>query len=608
MNDHVEVFMPGRLCILGEHSDWAASYREKNRNIEKGYAVVAGLNLGIYLKGCHSEEFSYEYNDKKITLSCEELLNNSRKDFFEYVVASARIMYMKYSVDGAKVICEKMTLPMKKGLASSAAICVAIIRLYNLLYELELSVEEEMTLAYEAEISTGAMCGKMDQICAYGQGLRKICFDGDKIEVSILKTEKELCFVLVDLHGDKDTKKILADLNAIYPFPKNDKENTLISALGCFNKESVINAETNIINGNLIGLGNNLKNFQKRFDESVACFSDELRSPVLHELIEFSCNIEGVLACKGVGSQGDGMAQILVESDVVSKVIVEKIKNDFSFDCYELKVGQQSLNVIIPIAGMGTRMYPFTHIVDKALLPVIDSGKVYPALMLILRELYCSDRVNKVELIVNKNQYDMVCCLKTMLIDEKNNISLLKTLQTGKGFGGAIASSKFVQETGFSMVCLGDYIYRGRKNGDCTQQLVDFWEKQGESVVGIKTIDVKDTSSYGVVYGTWIDDRVLKVEKIVEKPDPAYAEEHMLLDFEGKKTVFAFFGEYIVNNDVLRKMSLSGESVDIGFSEYLNEYSHKYPTYALVIEGTSFDLGNPKDYYASFVEYGKEHI
>ena len=50
MDNKVEVFVPGRLCILGEHSDWAAGYRAINSEIEKGYAIVAGINLGIYLR------------------------------------------------------------------------------------------------------------------------------------------------------------------------------------------------------------------------------------------------------------------------------------------------------------------------------------------------------------------------------------------------------------------------------------------------------------------------------------------------------------------------------------------------------------------------------
>ena len=237
MNDPVEVFVPGRLCIIGEHSDWAAGYRTVNNKLEKGYAIVAGLSLGIYLRGWKHAGFSYEYNEKKISLSCEELMEHNDRDFFEYIISSAKIMHSYYKVSGAKIICDKMTLPMKKGLASSAAICVSVIKIYNMLFDLNLSVETEMELAYKAEISTGSKCGKMDQVCAYGQGLRKICFDGDKIEIKSLKTGKELYVVLVDLQGTKNTKKILSDLNAEYLIESQNRVCRLIKVIGVFNKK-----------------------------------------------------------------------------------------------------------------------------------------------------------------------------------------------------------------------------------------------------------------------------------------------------------------------------------------------------------------------------------
>ena len=34
--EDIEVFVPGRLCILGEHSDWAADYRSVNPAISFG--------------------------------------------------------------------------------------------------------------------------------------------------------------------------------------------------------------------------------------------------------------------------------------------------------------------------------------------------------------------------------------------------------------------------------------------------------------------------------------------------------------------------------------------------------------------------------------------
>lgn len=35
----MKVFVPGRLCLFGEHSDWAEQYRQLNPDFKPGYAV-----------------------------------------------------------------------------------------------------------------------------------------------------------------------------------------------------------------------------------------------------------------------------------------------------------------------------------------------------------------------------------------------------------------------------------------------------------------------------------------------------------------------------------------------------------------------------------------
>src|SRR5664280_2364743 len=44
----VELFVPGRLCLFGEHSDWAGSFRRINAGIVPGSTLVVGLEQGIY--------------------------------------------------------------------------------------------------------------------------------------------------------------------------------------------------------------------------------------------------------------------------------------------------------------------------------------------------------------------------------------------------------------------------------------------------------------------------------------------------------------------------------------------------------------------------------
>ena len=42
----MKLFVPGRICLFGEHSDWAGGYRRLNADIEKGYTLIcAGMDV-----------------------------------------------------------------------------------------------------------------------------------------------------------------------------------------------------------------------------------------------------------------------------------------------------------------------------------------------------------------------------------------------------------------------------------------------------------------------------------------------------------------------------------------------------------------------------------
>ena len=74
-------------------------------------------------------------------------------------------------------------LPVKKGLSSSAAVCVLAARAFNRLYELKMTTRGEMESAYRGEITTPSRCGRMDQGCAYGSNPVLMTFDGEQIDV-----------------------------------------------------------------------------------------------------------------------------------------------------------------------------------------------------------------------------------------------------------------------------------------------------------------------------------------------------------------------------------------------------------------------------------------
>ncbi len=40
----MKIFVPGRICLFGEHSDWAGGYRRINADIECGYTPICRPN------------------------------------------------------------------------------------------------------------------------------------------------------------------------------------------------------------------------------------------------------------------------------------------------------------------------------------------------------------------------------------------------------------------------------------------------------------------------------------------------------------------------------------------------------------------------------------
>src|SRR5690606_18471846 len=90
---------------------------------------------------------------------------------FGYIQGAASVFFERYpwiSSDSAIINNYATTLPMKKGLSSSAAICVLTVRCLSLLNTgKQLPPQEEMELAFKGERLTPSLCGRLDQVCAY---------------------------------------------------------------------------------------------------------------------------------------------------------------------------------------------------------------------------------------------------------------------------------------------------------------------------------------------------------------------------------------------------------------------------------------------------------
>ncbi|WP_026733368.1 mevalonate kinase family protein [Fischerella sp. PCC 9605] len=347
----MNIFVPGRLCIFGEHSDWAGGYRHLNPELKIGYTLLVGTNQGLYAEvKPHPNQLilSTSLSDgtrKTMTLPMEKqaLLSEAIKGgFFSYAagVVYQFLVKLQTPLGGIEIDNYLTDLPIQKGLSSSAAICVLVARAFNQVYDLKMPIQEEMEFAYLGEITTPSRCGRMDQACAYGNRAIAMKFDGDRTDIVELSVPKDLFFVIVDLGASKNTQVILRKLNECYPFASNAIQANVQKYLGSISYQITQAAIEAMQTGDAQQIGTLMKQAQIEFDKHLipAC-PEELTAPVLHQLLNYEPIQPYILGGKGVGSQGDGTAQFVVKDKENQQKVIEIIERDFpQMQCLQLTI------------------------------------------------------------------------------------------------------------------------------------------------------------------------------------------------------------------------------------------------------------------------------
>jgi galactokinase len=225
-----QIFVPGRVCLFGEHSDWAGGNERKlNPTIAAGRTIVVGTNQGLHASCAHhpslftvtsKDESGVTHGPYSIPMTASALLVGARNpdEFFRYACGVGYHMLINYRVGGLVIDNHLTDLPLGKGLSSSAAFCVLVARAFSRVYDLKMTTRGEMDCAYVGERLTPSKCGRMDQACAFGSRPVLMEYDGDFMSVVPITIPKPLHLCIVDLcaHPPKDTTTILQGLQSCY--------------------------------------------------------------------------------------------------------------------------------------------------------------------------------------------------------------------------------------------------------------------------------------------------------------------------------------------------------------------------------------------------------
>jgi UTP-glucose-1-phosphate uridylyltransferase/mevalonate kinase len=637
----MKIFVPGRICMFGEHSDWAGGYRRINAEIEKGYTLICGTDQGIYAEvephptslvlssitpnGAH-------HGPIEIPMQPKALLEEAQKGgFWSYIAGVAYQVLTNYHVRGLVINNYKTDLPVKKGLSSSAAICVLAARAFNRAYDLKLTVRGEMELAYMGEITTPSRCGRMDQGCAFGNRPVLMTFDGDRLDTLELQVNSELYFVIVDLQAHKDTMEILNRLNRSYPIAENEIERGVHELLGPINKRIVHQAVAALQDSDAQRMGGLMTEAQAFFDKyaTPAC-PEELTSPVLHRLLDFEPLKAHIWGGKGVGSQGDGTAQFIARSPDDQQAVIEIIERDMGMPCLKLTLrpAQKVRKAVIPAAGFGTRLFPASKATKKELFPVVDrDGIAKPAILYIVEEALQAG-IEEVIIIVQQEDLDDFYSFFNTQISIENYNKLprhfqeysQRILDIGKrvsfviqqnqeGFGHAVYCAREVIGDEPFLLMLGDHLYRAPDDISCAQQLVEAYNQYGTNIVGLRRTPEDQIANFGTVAGVWVEENhLLNVTEFAEKPTIDYARNNLLVPGLQKDEYLTVFGLYIIKPRLFEFLDEHihnnvRERGEFQLTSALDRIRQEEGFYGLLMNGKRFDIGLPDYYLAALQAY-----
>jgi UTP--glucose-1-phosphate uridylyltransferase len=273
---------------------------------------------------------------------------------------------------------------------------------------------------------------------------------------------------------------------------------------------------------------------------------------------------------------------------------------------------------LIPVAGLGARLRPFTLAVPKALLPLPDAtGRIRPVIDFIIAEA-SSAGVTRVGLIVSPGQQEMIeryfsglTCSPGSVLPERIEYILQPK---PAGFGDAVARGRhFVGDEPF-MLLLGDHVYLpGRGAPPCAAQVASaLAEYGGAAMVGVQPVDEAALSRVGVVQGAPLGGRTYRCTGFIEKPTVRRARMRLVTPRLPKGTFLAHCGTYVFSPEIfhcLEELDRTGRrtrgELQLADAQSMLLARHAEDYFLHRIAGRAYDTGTAQGYVEAFRAFSR---
>jgi UTP--glucose-1-phosphate uridylyltransferase len=286
---------------------------------------------------------------------------------------------------------------------------------------------------------------------------------------------------------------------------------------------------------------------------------------------------------------------------------------------------------VVPIAGLGTRLFPASHAYKKELFPIVGPDGIARALVhyqimdLIeagIEQICIIVRPGEEQSVINYFRGPDETYLKRLekypqLAQEAERMRAalgritFAVQECQEGYGHAVYQSKAFANGDPILLCLGDHLFRGG-NPSCHSQLMRTYQVcGGKSVSAVNRIHADDLKGYGTIAGRRLaaNPALIAVSLIVEKPSVEVARQTLAVDGLEADEFLGWFGMHALSPsiyDILEEMMTKdirqkGE-FQLTYAQELQRQREGY--YALEMKGSKrFDFGTPRGFVKSVAEF-----
>jgi UTP--glucose-1-phosphate uridylyltransferase len=260
---------------------------------------------------------------------------------------------------------------------------------------------------------------------------------------------------------------------------------------------------------------------------------------------------------------------------------------------------------VIPAAGLGTRFLPATKSQPKEMLPVIDK----PTIQYVIEEAVRAG-ITDILIITGRGKraiedhfdrnFELEFYLeqgkKDDLLEQVQSVSEMADIHYIRqrdplGLGHAISVAR--QHVGSEpfAVLLGDDIMVD--DARLLRSMLGVYERYGRSVIAVMEVPREDISSYGCISPDDVEENLVRVGAIVEKPRPEDAPSNL-----------AVIGRYVFTPEIFEALDriTPGAGGELQLTDAIGLLLETQTVFGLTFDSGRYDIGRKIDFLRATVE------